>query len=243
MIGGAIGSALRYAMSTWIAEATHSTFPWGTLAVNVLGSFDHWILYRPHRSRWASARLSRRTSIRYHRHPWRFHHLFLVQPANDASHAGRPMDLLRPETSSRPSCFALSQRPWGIALAKRLAWKALKLMEPAEQCLRLRVYAGESDQWERRPLYEAIVLKARQRRSCRARPSSEARWDSGQPAASTPRRFSILSTDLPIVVEIIDTKLRRSKHSWTKSGTNDPGRHDDRGADQSRALRHEKRES
>jgi CrcB protein len=39
MIGGAIGSALRYAMSTWIAEATHSTFPWGTLAVNVIGSF------------------------------------------------------------------------------------------------------------------------------------------------------------------------------------------------------------
>ena len=25
-------------MSTWIAEATRSTFPWGTLAVNVLGS-------------------------------------------------------------------------------------------------------------------------------------------------------------------------------------------------------------
>ena len=34
-------------------------------------------------------------------------------------------------------------------------------MEPREECLRLRVYAGESDQWERRPLYEAIVLKAR----------------------------------------------------------------------------------
>ena len=50
MIGGAIGSALRYAMSTWIAEATHSTFPWGTLAVNVLGSLDHWRLYRTHRS-------------------------------------------------------------------------------------------------------------------------------------------------------------------------------------------------
>jgi fluoride exporter len=39
MIGGAIGSALRFAMSTWIAEATRSTFPWGTLAVNVIGSF------------------------------------------------------------------------------------------------------------------------------------------------------------------------------------------------------------
>jgi fluoride exporter len=38
MIGGAIGSALRYAISAWIAEAMHSTFPWGTLTVNVLGS-------------------------------------------------------------------------------------------------------------------------------------------------------------------------------------------------------------
>jgi fluoride ion exporter CrcB/FEX len=27
MIGGAIGSALRYAMSTWIAETIPSTFP------------------------------------------------------------------------------------------------------------------------------------------------------------------------------------------------------------------------
>ena len=39
MVGGAIGSALRYAMSSWISEATHSTFPWGTLVVNVIGSF------------------------------------------------------------------------------------------------------------------------------------------------------------------------------------------------------------
>lgn len=39
MVGGAIGSALRYAISTWISEATHSTFPWGTLVVNVIGSF------------------------------------------------------------------------------------------------------------------------------------------------------------------------------------------------------------
>lgn len=39
MVGGAIGSALRYAMSAWISEAAHSTFPWGTLVVNVIGSF------------------------------------------------------------------------------------------------------------------------------------------------------------------------------------------------------------
>jgi CrcB protein len=39
MIGGAIGSALRYGLSAWIAETAHSTFPWGTLAVNVIGVF------------------------------------------------------------------------------------------------------------------------------------------------------------------------------------------------------------
>lgn len=39
MLGGAIGSALRYALSTWVAETVPSTFPWGTLAVNILGSF------------------------------------------------------------------------------------------------------------------------------------------------------------------------------------------------------------
>ena len=40
MLGGALGSALRYALSTGISEAVPgSRFPWGTLAVNVIGSF------------------------------------------------------------------------------------------------------------------------------------------------------------------------------------------------------------
>jgi CrcB protein len=38
MIGGAIGSALRFGVSEWIAETAQSTFPWGTLTVNVIGS-------------------------------------------------------------------------------------------------------------------------------------------------------------------------------------------------------------
>ena len=38
MAGGAIGSILRYAVSLSIAERW-GTFPWGTLAVNVAGSF------------------------------------------------------------------------------------------------------------------------------------------------------------------------------------------------------------
>ena len=37
-IGGAFGSVLRYGVSVWAVEVLGAGFPWGTLAVNVLGS-------------------------------------------------------------------------------------------------------------------------------------------------------------------------------------------------------------
>jgi CrcB protein len=37
--GGAVGTAARYLLSTWLARVTGSAFPWGTLAVNLIGSF------------------------------------------------------------------------------------------------------------------------------------------------------------------------------------------------------------
>lgn len=38
-LGGALGSAARYAVALIAAEQLSITFPWGTLIVNVLGSF------------------------------------------------------------------------------------------------------------------------------------------------------------------------------------------------------------
>jgi len=38
-IGGAIGAMSRYAISSHIARMMGSGFPWGTLAVNLIGSF------------------------------------------------------------------------------------------------------------------------------------------------------------------------------------------------------------
>jgi fluoride exporter len=37
--GGALGTAARYLLSVWMLEALGPAFPYGTLAVNVIGSF------------------------------------------------------------------------------------------------------------------------------------------------------------------------------------------------------------
>lgn len=37
--GGALGALARYGLSGWVQDAAGGTFPWGTLAVNVLGCF------------------------------------------------------------------------------------------------------------------------------------------------------------------------------------------------------------
>jgi len=39
MLGGAIGSALRYAISVAVATRVGEFFPWGTVIINILGSF------------------------------------------------------------------------------------------------------------------------------------------------------------------------------------------------------------
>ncbi len=37
ILGAAIGASARYVLSGWISSATTGDFPWGTLAVNLLG--------------------------------------------------------------------------------------------------------------------------------------------------------------------------------------------------------------
>ena len=38
-LGGAVGSAARYQLGEWLQRRTGGEFPWGTLAVNAIGSF------------------------------------------------------------------------------------------------------------------------------------------------------------------------------------------------------------
>lgn len=78
-------------------------------------------------------------------------------------------------------------------------------MHLPEDAVLLRVFIGESDRYRHRPLYEAIVLKARELHLAGA---TVLRGPMGFGASSRIHTAKIiqLSMDLPLVVEIVDTE-------------------------------------
>ena len=69
----------------------------------------------------------------------------------------------------------------------------------------LRIFVGESDRWEHQPLYEAIVLKAREAHLAGA---TVLRGPMGFGKSSRLHTAKILrlSMDLPIIIEIVDSE-------------------------------------
>ena len=78
-------------------------------------------------------------------------------------------------------------------------------MKIPEQGKLLRIFIGESDRWHHQPLYEAIVLKARELGLAGA---TVLRGPMGFGANSRLHTAKILrlSMDLPIVIEMVDTE-------------------------------------
>jgi len=78
-------------------------------------------------------------------------------------------------------------------------------MHLPEDALLLRIFIGESDRYRHRPLYEAIVLKARELQLAGA---TVLRGPMGFGASSRIHTAKIiqLSMDLPLVIEIVDTE-------------------------------------
>ena len=76
-------------------------------------------------------------------------------------------------------------------------------MEVPHDAVLLRIYVGESDRWHHQPLYEAIVLKAREKHLAGA---TVLRGPMGFGKSSRLHTAKILrlSMDLPIVIEIVD---------------------------------------
>ena len=77
-------------------------------------------------------------------------------------------------------------------------------MKISEEGQLLRIFIGESDKWNGKPLYEALVLKAREMGLAGA---TMVRGLMGYGAASRIHTAKILrlSEDLPVIVEIIDS--------------------------------------
>jgi PII-like signaling protein len=69
----------------------------------------------------------------------------------------------------------------------------------------LRIFIGESDRWQHQPLYEAIVLKAREMHLAGA---TVVRGQMGFGKSSRLHTSKIirLSQDLPLIIEIVDSE-------------------------------------
>jgi len=78
-------------------------------------------------------------------------------------------------------------------------------MKPKSKGCLLRIFVGESDRWDGRPLYEAIVLAARKSHLAGA---TVVHGQMGFGARSKLHTSKVLrlSEDLPIVIEIVDER-------------------------------------
>src|SRR5881394_2450199 len=78
-------------------------------------------------------------------------------------------------------------------------------MQIPHDAVLLRIFIGESDRWHHQPLYEAIVLKAREMHLAGA---TVLRGPMGFGKSSRLHTAKILrlSMDLPLVIEIVDSE-------------------------------------
>ena|SRR5271165_1129494 len=78
-------------------------------------------------------------------------------------------------------------------------------MKPQDSGLLLRIFIGESDRFGHHPLYEAIVMKAREQGLAGAT-VLRSPMGFGQSSRVHTANILRLSADLPIVVEIVDSE-------------------------------------
>jgi PII-like signaling protein len=71
--------------------------------------------------------------------------------------------------------------------------------------LLVRIYLGESDHWQGKPLYQAIVSRLRERGLAGATVLRGIEGFGAKQHLHTSRILS-LSTDLPILIEVVDTE-------------------------------------
>jgi len=83
-------------------------------------------------------------------------------------------------------------------------------MQIPHEATLLRIFIGESDRWEHKPLYEVIVLKARELHLAGATVLRGA-MGFGKSSRLHTTKILRLSMDLPIVIEIVDSEEKSNR--------------------------------
>ena len=78
-------------------------------------------------------------------------------------------------------------------------------MNIPEDAVLLRIFIGESDRWQHQPLYEALVLAARQAHLAGAT-VLRGPMGFGKSRRIHTAKILQLSTDLPLVIEMVDSE-------------------------------------
>ena len=88
-------------------------------------------------------------------------------------------------------------------------------MEIPHDATLLRIFIGESDRYEHRPLYEAIILKAREMQLAGAT-ALRGPMGFGKSSRMHTSKILRLSMDLPMIIEIVDAGAGR--HDYGRPG-------------------------
>ena len=80
-------------------------------------------------------------------------------------------------------------------------------MDIPEESVLLRIFIGESARWQHQPLYEAIVMKARESHLAGAT-VLRATMGFGKSSRIHTTKILRLSIDLPLIIEIVDSEQK-----------------------------------
>jgi uncharacterized protein len=80
-------------------------------------------------------------------------------------------------------------------------------MQIPNDALLLRIFVGESDRWQHKPLYEAIVLAAREAHLAGAT-VLRGLMGFGKSSHLHTAKILRLSDDLPLIIEIVDSEAK-----------------------------------
>ncbi len=217
-LGTAIGGVLRAGVSLAPLEWLGPGFPWGTLAANGIGSFvigAYAALTGPDGRLFVSTR-QRQFVMTGICGGFTTFSVFSLETLKFAAQGDYRLAALNIGGSLAIWLLAV----WaGHALAMRLnrldGWRRpagpkqerIDDMQLPEQALALRIFIGEDDKDDGRPLYEAIVLKAREMHLAGATVLRGA-LGYGHSSRLHTSKILRLSEDLPLVVEIVDSEDR-----------------------------------